>query len=183
MATTTKPWFKIHIISITNFQYLSSFNMRSLAIFAAILGFCLQNVNAAVIREFSPVPEFEVLGETYHTERAETFVANENSVDHAALEEIQKGISINSDIITREKAMANNYWLGVALEMIQCVWVYHSAPYDPDTLEERRKRVAGAIALCLSIVGRNLSTLEVADFKRNYISRYTDHKFPPTRDG
>jgi hypothetical protein len=68
--------------------------MKSLVIFAAIFGFCLQNVNAAVIQEFSPVPEIEVLEETYHTERAETFVANENSVDLAALEEIQEGVSI-----------------------------------------------------------------------------------------
>lgn len=68
--------------------------MRSLAIFAAIIGLCLQYVNAAVIREFSPSPEIWISEENYYTERAETFVADENNVDSAVLDEIEEGISI-----------------------------------------------------------------------------------------
>lgn len=60
----------------------------------AILGFCSQYVNAAVVRGLTHVPEVEALADISHAKRAETPFFNENNDAHATREELGDGLSI-----------------------------------------------------------------------------------------
>jgi hypothetical protein len=68
--------------------------MKGFAIFVAILGFCLQYVNAAVARYITPVPRVKVLADPSPVKRVETLVFNENDNAHVTQGKKQDELSI-----------------------------------------------------------------------------------------
>lgn len=73
--------------------------MKGFAILFAILGFCSQYVNAAVVRGLIPAPEVEALAKSSRAKRAETLIFNENNDAHATRNEIGVGLSIECVLV------------------------------------------------------------------------------------
>lgn len=60
----------------------------------AILGFCLQYANAAVVRGLTRAPEVEALADNSHVKRAEKIFFDESNDAHATREELGDELSI-----------------------------------------------------------------------------------------
>lgn len=73
--------------------------MKGFAILFAILGFCSQYVNAAVVRGLTSVSEVEALAYSSRVERAETLIFNENNGAHATRKEKGVGLSIECVLV------------------------------------------------------------------------------------
>ncbi|KFY06992.1 hypothetical protein V492_07549 [Pseudogymnoascus sp. VKM F-4246] len=156
--------------------------MKGFAILFAILGFCSQIVNAAVARGLTPVPEVEAVADISRVERAEAFISYENNDAREARKETGDELSIDSDIMPREKPAATALvypWGGHMMYFVYCIYYEQPEPWGSVSgpVDYMKTLILHAFVVCARKLGYT-DIFEVAAMKVAYIGRYTDHAFP-----